>query len=416
MNLKSIFIKSLEIPEVEVPMYRLWAFAVALFLPVYGLVVLSLDPNAIDFLWHRIILACLWIIVFLSSFRNSFIKKNLGFFVFLGNFLTTSWVIWIVHVNSYSGNYCIGLLLTLSGLGITFRRVGGLMVYYGISLIILGISFCFVEETLVDKGLLFTTVLMLFTMVVTITMGREYLNKQLSNANKSLHNKNMDLKQFTRIASHDLKSPLRSVGSFASLLEVKLGNHKDESLQSYLEQINKGVKRMNTLLTDLQSFDEVEEGGVKVEIIDVNVIVNEIIEGLEADSKYQDFEIEIKGALPQKMICNQSQIIQVFHNLIENGIKYNQQDAKKITISARDNRDHWEFQIQDNGIGISKEYHEQIFKIFQRLHTDTKYEGTGIGLAICKRIIENHRGEIDIVSSPNQGSTFSFTISKNLLQ
>lgn len=410
----SFFKRSVEIPQHEIPIYRIWSFSASLFISIYGLILTYLDPNAIEYQNHRYIISAFWLLAFFSSFFPQSKINNLGLLVILGNLITTAWVIWIVHVNSYSGNYCIGLILTLSGLGITFRRIEGIVVYYVLSLFLLGISFYYIEETIVNKQLLITTVFMLSVMFFTITFGRQYLNKQIFNANKALSNKIVDLKQFTRIASHDLKSPLRSIGSFATLLDMKLGDQKDETLQLYLLQINKGVKRMNNLLSDLQNFDNVGDDRVELKTVDLNEILTEIIQGLEMDEKFQDYKIERKGPLPSFLICNPSQITQLFQNLIENGIKYNHSSPKQIVISANEDNEFWNFEVKDNGIGISKEYRKQVFKIFQRLHGDGEYEGTGMGLAICNRIIENHNGQISIQSNPHGGSIFHFSLSKQL--
>lgn len=237
------------------------------------------------------------------------------------------------------------------------------------------------------------------------------LNESLSKQTKELAISNAELEQFAYVASHDLQEPLRMVTSFLTQLEKKYGDTIDNKGKQYIYFAVDGAKRMRQIILDLLEFSRVGRTVNKKEPIDLNELVEEV-EGL-----YRK-QIDESGAtidvvpLPTLM-SYRAPVRQVFQNLISNGLKYQppgNHPVVRITFGETDT--HWEFSVSDNGIGIDSEYFDRIFIIFQRLHNKDEYTGTGMGLAVTRKIIETLGGRIWVDSEPGKGSTFSFTISK----
>lgn len=238
------------------------------------------------------------------------------------------------------------------------------------------------------------------------------LNAQLEKHTKDLEASNAELEQFAYVASHDLQEPLRMVTSFLTQLEKVYSKTLDDRAKQYIHFAVDGSKRMRQIILDLLDFSRVGKHEDKLEIIDTANLVEEVcvlhkqlIEEKQAIIHY--------GNLP-KINTYRTPLTQIFRNLIHNALKYTHTNRKpEIYISAKENNNFIEFSIRDNGIGISKEYHEKIFIIFQRLHPREKYSGTGIGLSIVKKIVDNLGGTISVESEPEKGSTFRFSIPIN---
>lgn len=237
------------------------------------------------------------------------------------------------------------------------------------------------------------------------------LNANLERINRELAVSNQELEQFAYVSSHDLQEPLRMVTGFLTQLEKKYGDQLDEKAHQYIAFAVDGAKRMRQIILELLEFSRVGRVNSQKEPIDLNTLINEI-------RLLQKKAIEEKGAvitaqnLP--VICHlKSPVLQVFQNLISNAIKYSKAGiAPVIEVTASDTGDCWIFSVQDNGIGIEREYFEKIFVIFQRLHGREEYGGTGIGLALVKKIVETMGGKIWVTSEPGKGSVFSFTMPK----
>ena len=219
---------------------------------------------------------------------------------------------------------------------------------------------------------------------------------------------NKELEQFAYVASHDLQEPLRMVSSFTQLLEKRYKNQLDNDADDYIGFVVEGAKRMKQLIDDLLAFSRLNTDVRESEPILMEVTLDDVLVNLKASIKEHDAQIT-HDPLP----CingDPIQINQLLQNLIGNAIKFHGDKPPKIHISAKKLDNEWLFSIKDNGIGINQRHQQQIFSIFKRLHTREEYPGTGIGLSICKRIVERHGGHIWLESEPGKGSTFHFTI------
>ena len=225
---------------------------------------------------------------------------------------------------------------------------------------------------------------------------------------------NQELEQFAYVASHDLQEPLRMITSFLSQLEKKYSTVIDDKGKEYIYFAVDGAKRMRQIILDLLEFSRIGKTDSILREVDINTIISEII----ILHKNQIKELDAIVDYTKLPILNiyRSPIRQVFQNLISNSLKYHRKNVKpEISISAEEKKDEWLFVIKDNGIGIDEKYFEKIFLIFQRLHNKDEYSGTGIGLAITKKIIENMGGNIWVSSIENEGSSFYFTIPKKII-
>lgn len=241
--------------------------------------------------------------------------------------------------------------------------------------------------------------------------------EDLDNKNKALNayiESNLQLENFAYIASHDLKAPLRSLTSFAQLLKSKSYDSLDEKGQKYLDIVIKSSKNMELLINDLLTYSRVNTAKKKFVNLDTNKIIERLYSDLDAIISESNAEIRLETALPE-IVGDESMLVQVFENLISNAIKFRKEGVNPIvSISCVMKGNFYYFSIRDNGIGVSEENHEKVFNIFEKLHSTDVFPGTGLGLTICKKIINLHGGVITIQSKLDHGSTFTFTIQKNL--
>ena len=239
-------------------------------------------------------------------------------------------------------------------------------------------------------------------------------NENIQKYNKDLERSNKDLEQFAYIASHDLQEPLRVVGNFIGLLKRRYKQHFDEEAFQYIDFAVDGVSRMSQQIKSILTFSKVGQRDIKFELTNLDHVVATKLHDLSQSIEEKNVQI-ITDKMPE-IICEKNQIEMVFHNLISNAIKFNKNESPLVTISNNDivSDEFWQFSVKDNGIGIAPEYQVQIFEIFRRLHNKQDYEGTGIGLALCQKIIHRHGGEIWLESKEGEGTTFYFTINKNL--
>lgn len=237
------------------------------------------------------------------------------------------------------------------------------------------------------------------------------LNANLGKINNDLAVSNQELEQFAYVASHDLQEPLRMVTSFLTQLERKYSDQLDEKAHQYIDFAVDGAKRMRLIILELLEFSRVGRLNAQKEPINLHELISEVclLQKKSIEEKSAGIEVE---TLPV-IVSERAPLLQVFQNLVSNALKYNREGvAPLIRIRFEELADSWIFSVQDNGIGIEGEYFDKIFVIFQRLHGRNEYSGTGIGLAIVKKIVENLGGRIWVQSEPGKGSVFSFSIPK----
>jgi PAS domain S-box-containing protein len=246
--------------------------------------------------------------------------------------------------------------------------------------------------------------------IVRDITARKKAEESMARQTDELARSNMELERFAHVASHDLQEPMRTVQSFAQLLWKDHGGGLRGDAQEYLKFIVGGVQRMQSLINDLLSYSRANSQGAAFGPVDCREICAKVLENLQASLNSNHAAVTV-DPLPV-VIGDGTQLGQVFQNLLGNAMKFHGQRVPEIHLSATETAGEWIFSITDNGIGIAPEYFERIFIIFQRLHTIEEYGGTGIGLAICKKIIERHGGRIWVESVVGQGSTFYFSILK----
>lgn len=247
-----------------------------------------------------------------------------------------------------------------------------------------------------------------FTVIVRDITERERAQKKLAEKMAELARSNADLEQFAYVASHDLQEPLRMVATYTQLLAERYRGRLDENADKFIGYACEGALRMQTLIRDLLAFSRVGRNSAACEPVDCDAAMAEVLLSL-GPAIQESGAVVTRAALPV-VWADRSQIAQVFQNLIGNAIKFRGKEPPVISVQAAKIGDEWLFSVSDNGIGIAPEYAEDIFVVFQRLHTRTEYPGNGIGLAICKKIIGRYGGKIWVEAQAGHGSIFKFTM------
>jgi light-regulated signal transduction histidine kinase (bacteriophytochrome) len=247
--------------------------------------------------------------------------------------------------------------------------------------------------------------------VGTDITDRKRAQTVLRAAYDELARSNAELQQFAYVASHDLQEPLRMIGSYTQLLERRYGDKLDADAREFMGFIVDGATRMKQLIEDLLAYSRVGTRGKELRPIPAQGALDRALVNLRAAIESSDAQIT-HDVLPE-VNADDTQLTQLFQNLIGNAIKFRKTDETlRIHAGVQDTGGEWRFSVSDNGIGIEPQYFERIFMVFQRLHTRDEYPGTGIGLAICKKVVDRHRGRIWVESVQGKGSTFFFTLPK----
>ena len=239
-------------------------------------------------------------------------------------------------------------------------------------------------------------------------VNRQRIEETLQKTNQELRKSNEELEQFAYLASHDLREPLRMVTSFTKLLARRYSARLDAEADKIIGFAVDGATRMEELINDLLEYSRVGRQSKPFILVDFELVLDCSLRNLKI--LIQETNAEIRRTSLPTILGVPGQLVQLFQNLIENAITYRSQEPPQIEISAEERGEQWLFWVKDNGIGIDTQYSDRIFQIFQRLHTRQEYPGTGIGLAMCHKIVEHHGGQIWVESELGQGATFYFTI------
>jgi signal transduction histidine kinase len=240
---------------------------------------------------------------------------------------------------------------------------------------------------------------------------RKKTSAKLARAIVDVQRSNKELEQFAYVASHDLQEPLRMVSSYTQLLAQRYAGQLDDKAHKYINYAVDGAVRMQRLINDLLTYSRINTQGQTPELVDSHAILGEAIRNLSAAID-ENRAIITNDDLPT-VRADHTQLLQVFQNLIGNSIKFHGENPPRVHVSVQDMGNEWMFSVKDNGLGIDKKHADKLFVIFQRLHTQAEYPGTGIGLAVCKQIVERHGGRIWFESKPGKGSTFYFSFPKH---
>jgi signal transduction histidine kinase len=237
---------------------------------------------------------------------------------------------------------------------------------------------------------------------------RHRVEEDLAKKVDELARSNADLEQFAYVASHDLQEPLRMVTAYTQLLGERYKGRLDENADKFIGYASEGATRMQVLIQDLLAFSRVGRKETAYTSVDCNAVMEEVRQTLT--STIEESSAVVTSANLPSVWADRTQMAQVFQNLIGNGIKFRGKEPPVISVLAEKTEQHWLFSVSDNGIGIAPEYTENVFVVFQRLHARSEYPGNGIGLAICKKIVERYGGKIWVESQPGSGSSFKFTM------
>ena len=278
------------------------------------------------------------------------------------------------------------------------------------------------ERNLLISGVIFLFVLLglIYQLLRQKKMYNQSLERkvaertnQLQESNRLLMETNIELERFVFIASHDLQTPLNNIISFTGLLEKRINAFEDEKSEEYLSFIKEGGLRLSNLIKDTLDYSKQSKQDIHFEKIDLNKLLEEVEHSISNYIKTKSARIIIQNSLPT-ILAHQSSLVALFQNLIENGLKYNTSQEPTIRIYHKEMEDFILIFIEDNGIGIAEEYHDKIFTMFARLHTHRDYEGSGLGLSICKKIMRKMDGDITLRSKIGKGSIFEVKFPKRI--
>ena len=241
------------------------------------------------------------------------------------------------------------------------------------------------------------------------------LTEELKITNEELSYANQELEQFTSIVSHDLQEPIRTIKSFLQLIDIKMSQEQYDDLKSYVDRSISAANRMKELIQNLLHYSQLSKGSLVNEEVKVDDIVNQAIQNLKSSIEANKAHITFEKGI-EKISGDRIQLVQLVQNLLSNSLKFTNVNTPQIKIVCKEENGIVKFSISDNGIGISEKDFNKVFEIFRRLNTSKDYPGTGIGLAICKKIVDRHSGKIWPESIPGNGTTFYFTLNEEKKQ
>jgi light-regulated signal transduction histidine kinase (bacteriophytochrome) len=225
-------------------------------------------------------------------------------------------------------------------------------------------------------------------------------------------NKQIDLDELSYIISHDLQEPLRMVTSYMQLLNKRYGDKLDENAREYIGFAVDGSNRLKQMMDDLLTYSRIGRPGLNIEKVDPESIIFQVKKLVKGKYKRNNFSINAEFGNVREIKGDKSLLITLFFNIIDNSLKFNQSPEQAIEIELNEDSEDWIFSVRDNGFGIEKEYHSKVFGVFQKLHNHSEFPGSGIGLAICEKIVRRHNGRIWIDADTKEGTKIFISIQK----
>jgi PAS domain S-box-containing protein len=250
--------------------------------------------------------------------------------------------------------------------------------------------------------------------ILATAIERQGYERRLNETVAELEASNERLEQFAYAASHDLQEPLRMVSSYLQLIEGRYADDLDADGREFIDYAVDGAERMREMIDGLLEFSRIDSQGDPFEPVDLDAVLEDVLTDLQVMIEHSDAEVSVES-LPE-IRGDASQLRQLFQNLLSNAIEYSGDEPPRVRVAAERTGGEWDISVADDGIGIHPDDQDRVFHVFQRLHSREEYDGTGIGLAICRRIVERHGGRIRVDSEPGEGTTFSFTIPTDGLQ
>jgi signal transduction histidine kinase len=401
--------------ERELRLYRRLCLLVGGVYLVWWGAVEALLPGAYNPLLGRlVVVVAIWAIA-AASYANVWIRDHLRELWICGLWLLTAHYFYLFYENDGNTDWVVGSFITVTAVSLGMLSRGSMIAYSAFALVLsvaLAIAIPSLRQSVFIPGLM--TVLLQANIGLNSRLGLlqdlAARSEELQRANEALARSNLDLQRYASVASHDLQTPLRSIASFVGLLESTYGEQLDAEGRDWLARTSRSVTHLQTLIRDLLEYSRVDVEPRAFETVSMQDALDRAKAMLEADVRDSGATITA-DALPD-VTGDPSQLGQLLMNLVGNAIKYRSAEAPRIHIAVQTRDEEWRFEVRDNGIGIAPKHHQQVFEIFKRLHDQKEYPGTGVGLAICRRVVDRHGGKIWVESNLGEGSTFFFTIAK----
>ncbi len=394
---------------------------------IYSLLIFRYNVNAVEIPYLREVFAVLFMLVALLPLtKHRVVIDYYGIFVFIILLLFQHYLTYTVALNSFSIDYLLGAFIVMFG-GVLMLSSRLLIVLFSTSQLI-HMSYWVLKSNLgiIEEGAIIISTTTIFVYSFIILNGIIRYRQELVELNESLEGKikertealerrakelsarNKDLEEFAYVVSHDLKQPLGNIYTLAEWSEVILKENENEELNSSITGIKELAEQMEKLIKGILNYSLYKKKEKELTRVDVGFMLRKIKSSNETDS----CQIIIKDEMP-KIFFNEEQLIQVFQNLIENGIVHNNNSDVKIEVDCKEEGDEYVFSVKDNGPGIEKKFFDKIFELFQRLDIDSGGGEIGVGLPLVKKIVERSGGKIWLTSKVGVGSTFYFTIGKS---
>lgn len=409
-----------ETAERELRRYRRLCLLVGTAYFAWWIAVEALLPHAYNPLPGRLAVVGASLAIVPASYASAFVRRHVRVLWIASVWLVAAHYFYLFYENGGDTNWIVGSFITVTAvcLGMfsraTMFATSALIAALSLALVIAlpqlrsSVFLPGILTVLLQANIGLHTRLGVLRDLATSNQERLQRGVALRQSNEALVRSNLELQRFAYIASHDLQTPLRSIGSFVELIATTY--ELDAQGKDWLARTTQSVEALQSLIRDLLEYARIEtepRGFAKVAMTEAFAHARSLLDAAIRETSAS----VIADPLPE-VTGDRSQLVQLLLNLVGNAIKYRSAASPEIHVTVQDTGDAWQFAVRDNGIGIAPRHQQQVFEIFKRLHDQKTYPGTGIGLAICRRVVDRHGGKLWVESTPGEGSTFFFTIAK----